>query len=114
MQRIETRMNVLLLTGLPLSENAQNDICYAMARAQKKSFDLRTDEMEGRIETNWSTGGMGHIWGIMFSAKMDTTLGTTTIRFIISTTDLNYFQQVDMESLRVEWEAPAVPQLRTN
>lgn len=112
------RLHCLLISGRVLSDNACEDLllsCCAMARASKNTFDLKTDEVEGRIETDFVEGGMGGIWGCMFSAELETNEGTTKIRFIIRFNDLKNISDLNLERIGgIPWAPWLAPESQTD
>lgn len=109
----------LMFSGIRLNESMRRFLFKSarqMVLQKERHGRVKTDEFEGEISTDFDTAGFGFIYGMKFSAAVDSIHGSTKVVFIVRTNDLKNIDPDEgfwMESLR-DMDAERVPTSAAN
>ncbi len=95
-------------SGKPLSPELQHALFETgqeMYREQRKSANIRTDDGEGQITSDFEYRSFVHIFGIFFVADIETESGKTHVEFVIHDCDLirKHLQETRPGALNAQW-----------
>lgn len=103
---------VLRATGPALSEETREALIETARQifqdaggqslSRSKTCTFKTSNAEGEITTRLTPLGLGTFWGVVFSAEIETDLGTNKIRYIVGLEMLEHRGGVRYEWLPVE------------
>ena len=92
----------LAFCGFPLPNEVNYDLLQFARKLYKKggrSLKFKTDSSEGMIFTGHETCGVGSMFGIRFTAEVDTNRGSTKADFLISEDVLTLEADIDEKDL---------------
>jgi hypothetical protein len=79
-------VNCISVSGLPITDRVSKLIYRAacsMAVTKSRRRNIRSEECEGLVTTEYKLATMVTISGVQFHAQVDTEEGTTTVEFIV-------------------------------
>ena len=82
----------LMVCGRGLDDAARNYLFRAAAEMIKKNDTrrlIRTDEFNGIIRTDFESVPLGSVFGIVFYAEIESSVGRTNVNYIIRAKDLD-------------------------
>lgn len=74
-----------------------------MFRKRKQRQDIKTDEFEGWVETDFKHAALGWFSGIVFSAEIESDKGRTWTRYIVNTRNLEEID-IDQEVIDITYK----------
>ena len=84
------RMFCLMVAGFPLSDESCDkllEVAAGMMRKGSERAKIKTDELEGLVQTKFKTTSLGYKTGYEFVAEVDTDRGKTTVKYLVSEAD---------------------------
>lgn len=107
----------LMVGGAHLTDIMRTSLFRAarsLFQEQKQKARIRTDDLEGVVETEFKTTGLGDIGGVLFHAELDSALGRATVDYIVRTRDMEGFDPDDLawQSFVMFTSVPVVPEAR--
>ena len=85
------RIICVMFSGLPLTDDVRSALFRAaceLYQKQQRETKLKTDDFEGAVQTAGERSSLGGFYGILFNAEIETNLGKTTVRYIVSEADI--------------------------